>query len=75
VDVWLGLRTWRDNNEMHGHACGANRRAGDSDEVRQPLPCHDFAIWPQALNFAVRIIHGISNISERLVWRLTETEL
>jgi len=71
VNVWLGLRTWWNDNEVHGQTCSANSGTGDADEVGQALPCHYSTIWPKALDLLGCVVHGISTVSERLVWRLT----
>jgi hypothetical protein len=71
VYVWLGLGAWWNDNEVHRQTCSSHSGARDANEVGQTLPRHYFAVWSEALYFAGGVVHGISNVSEWLLWRLT----
>src|SRR5690606_34755571 len=71
MDVRFGPRARRDDHEVHGKTCRTHRGARYANEVGQALPGHDFAIRPEALYFAVGVVHGFSNVGERFRWHRT----
>ena len=52
VRVRIGARAGRDHDQVHRQPPGADRRAGDADEVRQALLREDLACGPDRLHFA-----------------------
>ena len=58
VDVWLGAPTRRNDDQVHREASSVHGLAGYAYEVRQALPAHDLAVWPEAYNFGCLVLHG-----------------